>query len=321
MIAELLERRHLRAHGNDLSENLDLGRPVLDLASARAFRLEPDKQHQVLGVRQPLQEMVLYAASHGHAIRGDDDARITRIVDLLRFGHGDREMEAVPEKRRSVALNQFAGFVAELLRVLEKNFDRLDRHRRVCIDRHPWNLPVFHEILQQEQKLLGSLDRERRHHDAASALDRVADKLRHPRPGIVVRVRPVAVSRLHHQHVGRLALRRSGMHHLAGRSLAVAHPSDIAGKQTDPLLPVRGERHLRHRRPEDVRRAHQTEADFRAELHALAELYGRELRQRRPRLLQGVERQGRIVFGRFLLIVERRVFFLQVAGIGKQDAA
>src|SRR5208337_646170 len=102
MIAELLQRGYLRAHRNDLSENLDLVRSVLDLTSASAFRLESDKQHQVLVVWQPLQEMVLYAASHGHAVRGDDDARIARIIDLFRLGHGGRKVEAVPVKGRSV---------------------------------------------------------------------------------------------------------------------------------------------------------------------------------------------------------------------------
>ena len=111
------------------------------------------------------------------------------------------------------------------------------------------------------------------------------------------------------------------MHDLAGRYLAVAHAADVACEQADSLVPVHSECHFRHGRPENMRRAYETKANFGAELQGLAELDGQELRQRRPRLFQRVERQSRIVFGRFLLIMERRVFFLQVAGIGKQDSA
>ena len=143
-------------------------------------------------------------------------------------------------KGRTVALNQLAGFVGKLLRVLEKDFDRLDRHRRIGIDRNAWNLSVLHEAVQQEEKLLGSLDRKRRHDNAAPALSRIAYELRHSRAGIVVRVRPVSVGRLHDQNVGRLALGRSGMHDLAGCGLAVAHAAYIAREQADALPSVHG---------------------------------------------------------------------------------
>ena len=46
-----------------------------------------------------------------------------------------------------------------------------------------------------------------------------------------------------------------------------------------------------------------------------------EVLQRILRFLEGVERQGGIVLGLIHLVVEARVFFLQVAGVGKDDAA
>src|SRR5579864_4943315 len=46
-----------------------------------------------------------------------------------------------------------------------------------------------------------------------------------------------------------------------------------------------------------------------------------EILQRLLRLLKRVQRQRRVVLGLFGFVVEARVFFLQVAGVGKNDAA
>ena len=58
-----------------------------------------------------------------------------------------------------------------------------------------------------------------------------------------------------------------------------------------------------------------------AELLHFAELDRAEERQALLRLFHGVERQRRMVLGGAGLVVELGVFFLQVSGVGQQDAA
>ena len=70
-----------------------------------------------------------------------------------------------------------------------------------------------------------------------------------------------------------------------------------------------------------MRSPHEAEREIRTQLLVLIEIDGHELRQARLRLFESVKRQRWVVFRCFLLVMKRRVFFLQVAGIRKQDAA
>ena len=63
MIAELFQRRHLRANRNYLTEHLHLGSATLDGESSRPRRLETDEQHQIFSVRQALHQVVQYASA------------------------------------------------------------------------------------------------------------------------------------------------------------------------------------------------------------------------------------------------------------------
>jgi hypothetical protein len=210
---------------------------------------------------------------------------------------------------------------AEFLLVLEKNLHRLDRHRAIGVHRHPRYLAGLHQVFQHEKKLLGSFHGERWYHHAAAALDGGADKRSHLRPGIIVRMQAIAVSALHHQQVATLAFRWTGMHHAAGSYVVIAHAPDVAGKQKLLRGPIRRQRDLGHARPEYVRRTHQAKCKLAAQLLGLAELHWVEQRHALQRFFHGVERQGGIVLGIMMLVGERRVFFLQVTGVGQQDAA
>ncbi len=67
--------------------------------------------------------------------------------------------------------------------------------------------------------------------------------------------------------------------------------------------------------------AHKAEAYLIGQLHGLAKGHRTEARETLLRLFQGVQGKGGGVLGTFLLIVEGRVFFLQIAGVGQDDAA
>jgi hypothetical protein len=64
VVAELFQAGHLRANGNLLPEHLHLRRAVLDGEAARAWRLESDEQHKILGIGQA-QHQVMQDASAG----------------------------------------------------------------------------------------------------------------------------------------------------------------------------------------------------------------------------------------------------------------
>jgi hypothetical protein len=70
-----------------------------------------------------------------------------------------------------------------------------------------------------------------------------------------------------------------------------------------------------------VSSAHETERQLGPKPNGLADLNGLKVLQTFFCFGERVERQRRIVFRDFSLVVEVRVFFLQVAGIGKNDSA
>ena len=73
MIAELLERGHLRAYGHDLPENLHLFCAALDLHSARARRLKADEQNQIPGIGQTLRQVMQNASAGRHPAGRNND--------------------------------------------------------------------------------------------------------------------------------------------------------------------------------------------------------------------------------------------------------
>src|SRR5581483_7659922 len=74
-------------------------------------------------------------------------------------------------------------------------------------------------------------------------------------------------------------------------------------------------------RSQDVCRPHKTETHLRTQLLALFKGDGLKVGQAIQRFLEGVQRQCGIVLRLVMLVIERRVFFLQMAGIRKQNSA
>ena len=76
-----------------------------------------------------------------------------------------------------------------------------------------------------------------------------------------------------------------------------------------------------HARSENVSSSHETERQLGSKPDGLANLNGLKVLQTFFRFSQRVQRQRRIVFRNFSLVVKIRVFFLQVTGIGQDDSA
>ena len=70
-----------------------------------------------------------------------------------------------------------------------------------------------------------------------------------------------------------------------------------------------------------MRRAHEPKTYFRTQLFAFIERQGLEVRQTVQSFLKGVKRQRRVMFRFVVLVVERGVFFLQMARVGKKNSA
>src|SRR5215469_1630980 len=140
MIAELLERSNLGPNGHHLAKNLHLRLAAFDPKAPRSRCLEANKNEGVSRVRKSLREMMLNPSTGHHPARRNNDGRELRLIDLLRLFCRQRKMKARPLERRAVAADQLFGYVAVLFGVLQKNFDRLDRHGAVTEDRHPRRL-------------------------------------------------------------------------------------------------------------------------------------------------------------------------------------
>src|SRR5579871_1244504 len=96
MVAELLERRDLRANGHKVSVNLYLVRPGLDREAASSGRLEANEQNEIPGIRQSLREMMQDASAGDHAARRDDHRGHHGVIDFLRLLRSRCECEAGP---------------------------------------------------------------------------------------------------------------------------------------------------------------------------------------------------------------------------------
>ena len=128
--------------------------------------------------------------------------------------------------------------IAVLFGVIEKNLDRLDRHRTIGEDRDARDLSSLHHLFQNKKELLRSFHREGWNHHTAASFDRLSNRGREVRAGIGEGVLTVAVGRLHYHQVGSLSWRRPRRHRFPGSQVLVADAPDISGKQQAPRLAV-----------------------------------------------------------------------------------
>src|SRR5882724_3794553 len=140
MIAELLKGSDLSSNWDEVPEDLHLGRTALDDCAPRPGCLEADEEHEVLRVRQSLREMMQDASARHHAARRNNDRGILAGIDLLRLFGRLCEGESRPVERGTVFLDQVSGLRRVFLGVLQKNFDRFDRHRTVAKNWNAGNL-------------------------------------------------------------------------------------------------------------------------------------------------------------------------------------
>jgi len=81
------------------------------------------------------------------------------------------------------------------------------------------------------------------------------------------------------------------------------------------------QRDFRHARSQNVGGGSEAESQFRGEPNRFADLDRLEILERILRLVEVVQRQCRAVLRLSRLVVEIRVFFLQMAGVGQDDSA
>ena len=133
---------------------------------------------------------------------------------------------------------------------------------------------------------------------------------------------PVAVGRLHDDEIGSLALGWPRMHDLPRRDFVVANSSDVASEQKALGLAVVRQRISRPctipeyaLRAQSGMRVRATECTVSSTCHRL------EVLQRILCFVERVKRQRRMVLRLVHLVVETRVFFLKMAGVGQDDSA
>src|ERR1035438_766406 len=159
MIAELLECCDLRSNGNVIPKDLHFVRLALNGEPARPGRLKSDEQHQIPWIGKPLREVMQDAPSSHHATGRNDDHRHHGLIDPLRLFRSRSKRESWPLQRRAILPYHVAGLVAVFFVVLQENLDCLDGHGAVAKNRQAWNLLRLHQMLEDENKFLGALNR------------------------------------------------------------------------------------------------------------------------------------------------------------------
>src|SRR5579862_1546902 len=107
--------------------------------------------------------MMQNAPSSYHAAGRNNDARSYDCVDLLRFFRSRGKGESGPLEGRAILANHFTRAIAVFLVVLEEDLDCLDGHRTVAEHRQSRDLPRFHQVLEDENEFLCSLNGEGGH--------------------------------------------------------------------------------------------------------------------------------------------------------------
>src|SRR4051794_14875648 len=111
------------------------------------------------------------------------------------------------------------------------------------------------------------------------------------------------------------------MHDFTGRSSGVMDAAEVAGEEQMALLAIVVDGDLHHAGAEDMGGAHEAERKIRTKLFRLTNVDRAEERKRLLGLFHGVERQRRRVLRRLHLVMKSRVFLLEVAAVGEEDAA
>ncbi len=198
-----------------------------------------------------------------------------------------------------------------LAQVLGKQLGALDRHR--AVQKHRQRLrdaPLLLEHRNGVQQRLRATDRKHRRHHGAAAGGCALQRFRQFVDQVLARVLAVAVGGLdEHRIRSRWCLGRE-------HEQVVAAP-EVARKQQPP--PAHFE--IQAGGAQNVPGSMKARLPARQRLEQVQWRHAAQLFQAFARILFGVERQRRVVFGKTLAVGELGVFFLDVAAVGQQDAA
>ena len=151
---EALEVPDLGQHRHLALVDPHRARAVEQRAAERPHRLVAGDQQRVLGVGQALPAVVQDAAAGQHAARGDDDRRALHLVEGLRLRA--RAVELDPLAVEQAAAPDAVEAHLRALGVGGVDARGVDRHRAVDVDREGAHPARGHELVHQEDHLLGA---------------------------------------------------------------------------------------------------------------------------------------------------------------------
>jgi len=263
-------------------------------------------------------QVVQDASSGRHSRRRDDDRGTREVVERLGLLDAAHQLDVLQTEGVLAPPPRLARLHVLGLGVVHVDPNGLDGHRAVDVDRDVRRQPALGlQLAQKVQHHLGAADRECRDQDDPATLDRLGDDPLEAVLGIVVRVVAVSVGALEEQVVAR---REPG----EVRDDRLVRRPDVAGEHHDRFLrgaAIAPQSQFHERSPQNVARGAEPELDPVVELSRLLERNGSQQAQGLARLGFGVQRQRRLVLAESLLVGPARVLFLEVARIGKDDAA
>ncbi len=196
-----------------------------------------------------------------------------------------------------------------LIRVLAVNTGHVDRHRAINVHRHAREAPLGNQPANQQGDELGAGDCERRNEHGAAPLDGLRERSHELVLQRLVLMLPVTIGGFEHEGIAaRERVRVTMEGDTVAAEVAAEHERMSLSRKT--YLDMRG--------PEDV--ASIVENNFHArEFERMAVSHIFEQPQRAFRVVNGEERESRVVLGIPLPVRVRRILFLDAGGIRQED--
>lgn len=242
-----------------------------------------------------------HPSSRQHAGGGHDDRRVVEMVEGLRLFDAANETNVSLQGAHRVATQPVIAVVFEV------EVGGANRHRAVEVDGERRDSSGVDELVEQIDDGLGAADGEGRDEHHTSAIRRLVNHLLEDVQRIVVFVDPIPIGRLAHQLVWAESPFR-GIHD------GIVRPAHITGED-DPAMAT----DANHGRAEDVTCRNEFDRQS-ADVERVMNVDGDERGQRIVGVLFRVERKGRAMFGGPFLVGVLGVLFLQMTGVGQQDA-
>ncbi len=169
--------------------------------SPSAFRLVPDNEDGVLGMRKPFGKVVKNPPAGGHAAGGDDQGALLDAIDGNGFRPATRQLQTLGGKEIDAPEGELPCIQVEVPRVGGVGPQGILGHGRIKVDIQFRYLPGGFHLPDHIEEALRPAYREGRNDNDAPALHALMYCLGESATRILLFMKPVSIGRLEHEVV------------------------------------------------------------------------------------------------------------------------